>query len=84
VAYVEIIWDLDDDENGNVLHIAQYGIHKQDVADILFDSHVLDFSRSTGSPIAFGVISDGRTVAVVYEQVDDVPVYPITAYENEA
>ena len=84
MAYVEIIWDLDDDENGNVLHIAQHGIHKQDVVDILFDPHVLDFSRSTGSPIAFGVISYGRTVAVVYEQVDDVPVYPITAYENEA
>ena len=33
--------------------------------------------------MVFGYTSAGRRLAVVYEQVDAVTVYPITAYEPE-
>jgi len=36
---VSIIWDLDDDEEGNVQHIAEHGIEKDDVAHV-FDAPV--------------------------------------------
>jgi hypothetical protein len=33
--------------------------------------------------VVFGYTTDGRQVAVVYEQLDDTTVYPVTAYEIE-
>jgi hypothetical protein len=39
-----------------------------------------DVSLSTGRPVAFGWIADGRYVIVVYEQLDAVTVQIITAY----
>jgi hypothetical protein len=40
-----------------------------------------DLSRSSGLPVAFGHLMDGRLVIVVYRWVDQVTVQPITAYE---
>ena len=78
---VTILWDLEDDEQGNVQHIAEHGFDKDDVA-LIFDNPVgLDHSDSSGQPAVFGYTVDGRYVAVVFEQVDDETVYPITAYE---
>jgi len=39
---VAIIWDLDEDEEGNVQHMAEHGIEKDDVA------HVFDHPVSSG------------------------------------
>jgi len=38
-------------------------------------------SRSSGLPVAFGHLMDGRLVIVGYRWVDHVTVQPITAYE---
>ncbi|MHB0961415.1 MAG: hypothetical protein ACYC0X_34600 [Pirellulaceae bacterium] len=40
-------------------------------------------SRSTGLSIVFGFTPDGRFILVVYEQIDEVAIYPVTAYEVE-
>lgn len=40
-----------------------------------------DLSRSSGLPVAFAHLMDGRLVIVVYRWVDQVTVQPITAYE---
>ena len=42
-----------------------------------------DVSRTSGLPIAFGFTPDGRYILVVYEQIDDVTVYPVTAFAVE-
>lgn len=39
------------------------------------------FFAPSGRPILFGYSVDGRKIAVVYEQIDDRTIYPITAYE---
>jgi hypothetical protein len=39
--------------------------------------------RSVGRPVAVGLTPAGRGVLVVYDWLDDVTVYPITAYEVE-
>lgn len=57
------------------------GFAPEDVEDVLFDPVGHDRSRSSGLPIAFGFTSDGRYIAVVYEQIDPSTVYPLTAYE---
>ncbi|MCA9221002.1 MAG: hypothetical protein KDA71_11790 [Planctomycetales bacterium] len=78
---VTILWDLDDDEDGNVCHIAEHGLDKDDVGHV-FDHPIGSMvSHSSSRPIVFGFIPDGRYIAVVYEFVDEDMVYPITAYE---
>jgi uncharacterized DUF497 family protein len=77
------IWDLDDDPRGNVRHILEHGISKDEVEEVLRDPSGIDESRSSGLPIAFGETYTGRIIAVVFEVVDDDTAYPVTAYEVE-
>jgi len=64
---VSIIWDLDDDENGNVVHIAEHGLEKDDIAHV-FDYPVgIGTSDSSRRPMIFGYTVDGRYITVIYE-----------------
>jgi uncharacterized DUF497 family protein len=79
-----IIWDLEDDEDGNVQHVREHGVSIEEAEEVLLDpqsSRVL--SRTSGLPTAFGWTSTGRDLAVVYELVDDDPLTfrPVTAYD---
>jgi hypothetical protein len=40
-------------------------------------------SRSSGRPVLAGYTPDGHLILVVYEEVDGMTIYPITAYEVE-
>lgn len=81
MPYSSILWDLDDDPDGNVQHCADHGIAKEEVEDVLQDPTDVDVSRSSGRPVVFGNTRTGRHVMVVYEEVDADTAYPITAYE---
>lgn len=83
MPYIHTIWDLDDDPDGNVAHIAQHDVTKQEVEEILNDPCGIESSRSSGLPIAFGESSTGRLIAVVYQEIDEETAYPVTAYEVE-
>ncbi len=78
-----VLWDMDDDPEGNVLHIAEHGLTKEDVEDVLYGVHELDTSRRSGHPIAFGFTSTDAYICVVFDWVDEETVYPITAYPLE-
>jgi uncharacterized DUF497 family protein len=78
---IAIIWDPDDDPNGNVQHCADHGVSKEEVEEVLENPTDEDFSRSSGRPVVFGDTSKGRHLMVVYEEVDSATFYPITAYE---
>jgi uncharacterized DUF497 family protein len=80
VAIQDVIWDTDDDPRGNVEHVAEHGLTREDVEDVLYGVHELDHSHSTGRPIALGFTSGGEYICVVFEWVDDITVYPVTAY----
>jgi uncharacterized DUF497 family protein len=84
MGFSTAIWDLDDDPAGNVQHIAEHGITKEEVEEVLENPIGLEHSRTSGRPIAFGETSTGRIIAVVYEEIDEDTVYPITAYEVES
>jgi uncharacterized DUF497 family protein len=81
MLYQSVIWDLDDDPDGNVQHCAEHGISKEEVEEVLQDASDADVSRSSGRLVLFGDTSTGRHLMVVYETVDADTVYPITAYE---
>jgi uncharacterized DUF497 family protein len=81
MPFDSIIWDLDDDPDGNLEHCAQHGVTKEEVEQVLQNATDEDVSRSSGRPVVFGDTVAGRHLMVVYEQVDDDAVYPVTAYE---
>jgi hypothetical protein len=81
MPFGSIIWDLDDDPDGNVLHCAGHGVTKEEVEEVLQNATDADLSRSSGRPVVFGDTSTGRHLMVVYEEIDADTVYPITAYE---
>jgi len=83
VAYIDIIWDLDDDPAGNVRHIADHGLTKDDVRWVLENPLRREESWSSGRPMVYGYTPDDVYVVVIYEQVDEQTVYPVTAYEIE-
>ena len=83
MGFSTAIWDLDDDPNGNVRHISEHGITKEEVEEVLENPAGIESSRSSGRPIAFGETSTGRIIAVVYEEIEEDTVCRVTAYEVE-
>lgn len=86
--YDVILWDDEDNPDGNYRHIVTAGLVSEDeVADVIA-SHKgpWELSRSSGNPIIRGTASTGRRLAVVFILVPDpdyVLIYPITAYPVE-
>lgn len=81
MAWTSIFWD--DEQGGNVEHIAEHGLTPEDVEQVLATIDGIDTSDSSGYPIVFGWLG-GKRVAVVYEEIDFETIYPITAYEVDS
>ncbi len=81
MPWLEVIWI--DGPEGNVQHIALHGISPAEVEAVLQNPLDGDVSDSSGRPIAFGRTPSGRFLAVVYEPIDEITVYPITAFDVE-
>jgi uncharacterized DUF497 family protein len=81
MPFDSIIWDLDEDPDGNVHHCAEHGITKEEVEEVFENASDADVSRSSHRPVVFGDTSAGRHLMVVYEQIDAETVYPVTAYD---
>ncbi len=80
-----IIWDDEDDPEGNFWHICVegHGLTREDVEDVLRDDETeIEVSRSSGRPTAFGWTPSRERIAVVFEEVCDDPrmIYPVAAY----
>jgi uncharacterized DUF497 family protein len=77
-----IEWD-----DANTDHIADNGISRDEVEDVLYDPASRQTkSRSSGRPPLIGQTSTGRTIVVIYERHKSgghVIVRPVTAYEIE-
>ena len=80
---IDVIWDLPDDIHGNVQHIAEHGLVRADVEFIFNNPDKRSRSRSTGSPMVSSKLPSGELVVVVYQQIDELSVYPITAFVVE-
>lgn len=79
MPWSEVIWISGPD--GNVQHVAEHDITTDEVEDVLCSPDEIDTSDGSGRPIAFGYTRAGRYIAVVFEEIDEVTVYPITAFE---
>ncbi len=79
--HVRIIWDEDDNPDGNLCHIAEHGLTVEDVEHVLQNPTSEGESRSTDRPCCFGYTPSGDYIIVVYEEVGEDLIYPVTAYE---
>ena len=78
---LRILWDAEDDPDGNVQHIAAHDLTIEDVEAVLASPTSRGNSRSTGLPVVWGYVADGRYILVVYESVDQETLRVVTAYE---
>jgi hypothetical protein len=81
-----VVWDLEDDPEGNVQHIAEHGVTMDEVEDVISnpDGDLVTANRNpSGNMLTFGFTSTGRYLCVAWEHVDDDPltVYPVTAFD---
>jgi len=70
-----VIWDLEDDPQGNTQHIAEHGVTPEEVEEVLERLACrTTYSASSGRPITFGWTTTGRYLAVVWEVADEEPL----------
>jgi uncharacterized DUF497 family protein len=84
VIDADIVWDMEDDPDGNVYHLAEHGITVDEAESVLRDPRAGSArSRRTGRPQVFGWTHTGKFITVIWEEVNKDPrmIYPITAYE---
>ena len=49
MGFATAVWDLDDDPKGNIQHIAEHDVTKEEVEEVLKNPSGVDSSRSSGS-----------------------------------
>ena len=76
MAYFDFLWT---DEI--VDHIAQHGISQVDFEHVVCYPFSKGYSQSSGLPAIWGHTPDGRYIMVVYEELDETTILPVTAYE---
>jgi uncharacterized DUF497 family protein len=70
-------------EEQNAEHVAHHGVTTAEFEYVVLNAKKAGTSQSSGRPIVFGVTEAGRKLACVYEVIDDLYCYPITAYDIE-
>jgi len=75
----EIIWN--DEPDGNVDHIFDHGLTPDDVEWVLENYDSKSKSHTSGRPCVFGYTEDGRYIIVVFDEIDEDTIYPVTAYD---
>lgn len=78
MRYLHIFWN--DAEGGNTEHVLEHGFSKTDVEHVVENPESEAVSESSGRPCFFGYTPDGEYIIVVYEELDDDTIYPVTAY----
>ena len=76
MPYFEFLWTDD-----NIAHLEEHGVSQADFESIVCRPVSKGFSRSSELPVAWGYTPDGRYVMVVFVELDEVTILPVTAYE---
>jgi hypothetical protein len=79
MAWTHIIWDPT--PGGNIEHVEEHDLLTDDVDHVLLNPESTGTSHRSGRPCVFGHVPDGRYIVVVFEEIDEDTVLPVTAYE---
>ena len=77
MPWFDFIWT---DENEG--HIFEHGITASEVEFVIQNPSQMIRSRSSNRTSVIGFTQQRRELFVVYEEVDEITIYPITAYER--
>jgi hypothetical protein len=64
-----------------VEHIAEHDVTQAEFESVVCNPIRRGISRSSGLPAAWGYSEDGRYIIAVYEEIDELTILPVTAYE---
>jgi uncharacterized DUF497 family protein len=78
MRYLHVFWN--DEEGGNTEHVLEHGFSKEDVEHVIENPESESRSESSGHPCCFGYTPDGEYIIVIYEELDEDTIYPVTAY----
>mgnify|MGYP001027020819 FL=1 len=78
MPWMDIVWNHE--EGGNVDHITDNGLSIGEVEYVVMHARKYGRSRSSDRLILFGFTETGDYVCVVFEELDDITIYPVTAY----
>lgn len=81
MRFISIIWDTDDDPDGNVQHIALNDLSVREVDYVLRAATSEGVSRRSGHPMLWGYTPEGRYIAIVYQEVAEGTIRVVTAYD---
>ncbi len=76
---MQVIWNSGPD--GNVAHIEEHGLTVEDVEWVLENYESAGVSRSSQRPCVFGYTPEDVYIVVIFDEIDEETVYPVTAYE---
>jgi len=62
-------------------HLAEHNVTQEQFEEVVSHPELEDISRSSGHPIAFGLMSNGKYLCCVFRRIDEDTIEPITAYE---
>jgi uncharacterized DUF497 family protein len=77
MSWIRIFWDFE--PGGN----AEHGLDLEEVEHVLKNPEDFDVSRSSGRGMLFGHTPSGEYITVIYDELDEDTVYPVTAYPIE-
>ena len=76
MPYFEFLWTDD-----NINHIAEHDVTTDEFEHVVSHPERRDVSHSSALPCCWGTTQEGRFLGRVYEKIDDLTIYPVTAYE---
>ena len=77
MRWTRVFWDFE--SGGNAEHVAEHGLDVDEVEHVLRAPVCFRVSRSCGRAMVYGYTPSGEYIVVVYEELDDDTVYPVTA-----
>jgi hypothetical protein len=78
MPWIDVFWTEE-----NAAHLLLNKVSREEAEFVIRNPTGYDVSESSERPIVFGYTSARRKIAVVFEIIDSVTVYPITAYDVE-
>ena len=64
-----------------VEHLAEHGISQDDFEHVVCNPESKGVSRSSNLPCVWGYTDGGLYIIAIYEELDDLTILPVTAYE---
>lgn len=78
MPHYEFIWTAE-----NLGHLAEHGVTPDEAEQVVCHPITTGVSRSSKLPLARGYTLNRRQLVVIYDMIDEMTVYPVTAYDVE-